>query len=89
MKLQPTWLSLAVLAVSAASASFMAFSAEAPAPAASGAVAEACRKDLQSLCPGTQPGDGRLMACMREHRAELSDGCKGALRAQRAERKPG
>ncbi len=53
------------------------------APAAAGPVAEACKKDMETLCPGVQPGDGRVAACMKEHRRKLSDGCKAALKAQR------
>ena len=53
------------------------------APAATGPVAEACKKDMETLCPGVQPGDGRVAACMKEHRRKLSDDCKAALKAQR------
>lgn len=61
--------------------------AEAPASAPSGAVAEACRQDVQTLCSGVQPGEGRVVACLRENRAKLSDGCKAALRAERRHHK--
>jgi hypothetical protein len=53
------------------------------AAAAGGPVVEACKKDVETLCPGVQPGDGRIAACMKEHRRKLSDGCKTALKAQR------
>ena len=55
----------------------------ADAPAATGPVAEACKKDVETLCPGMQPGEGRIAACMKENRRKLSDGCKAALKAQR------
>ena len=56
--------------------------ADTPAAAAS-AVAQACKKDMETLCPGVEPGDGRIAACMKENRRKLSDGCKAALKAQR------
>ena len=52
-------------------------------PAANGPVAEACKKDVETLCPGVQPGEGRIAACMKDQRRKLSDGCKAALKAQR------
>lgn len=48
-----------------------------------GAVAEACRQDMQTLCPDIQPGDGRIKACIRKNHAKFSDGCKDALKAKR------
>jgi hypothetical protein len=68
------------------------FAADAPAPAASGAggaVADACHDDIQKLCPGVQPGEGRVKDCMKEHRRELSKECKQALKQARRSRKGG
>ncbi len=48
-----------------------------------GPVANACRQDIQALCPDTKPGDGRLKACVRKNHSKLSDDCKDALKAQR------
>jgi hypothetical protein len=42
---------------------------------------QACRTDYQSLCPGIHPGNGRVIACFREHRDQLSGGCVQALKA--------
>ena len=66
-------------------ASSPAFAADA-APAQS-AVVEACKPDVETLCPGVKPGDGRIKACLRKNRAKVSDGCKAALKEQRAAKK--
>jgi hypothetical protein len=34
-----------------------------------------CLPDLRKLCPGVQPGNNRLRACMRKHIREVSDQC--------------
>ena len=51
-------------------------------PANSPAV-QACKKDMETLCPGVQMGEGRMLACLKEHRRKLSEGCKAAVKAQR------
>ena len=51
----------------------------ADAPPAAGAVAAACKADVEKLCPGVTPGDGKIKACMKEHRKELSTDCKKEL----------
>jgi hypothetical protein len=38
-----------------------------------------CQEDLKKHCEGVKPGEGRVLACLREHEAELSDGCRKAL----------
>jgi len=35
-----------------------------------------CMGDAQKFCPGIMPGDPRLLECLKEHEAELSDPCK-------------
>ncbi len=84
MKLTQTLATLTLLGGVAMSS---AFAADEAAPRGGSPVAEACRQDVQTLCAGAKPGDGRIKACMRENRAKLSDGCKAALKAQRGERK--
>jgi hypothetical protein len=37
-----------------------------------------CTDDVQRLCAGVQPGGGRVLACLKEHRDALSDKCKQA-----------
>ncbi len=38
----------------------------------------ACADDAQKLCAGVQPGGGRVVACLKEHKDALSDRCKQA-----------
>ena len=39
----------------------------------------ACASDVQKLCAGVQSGGGRIIACLKQHQAEVSDGCKQAI----------
>ena len=38
-----------------------------------------CVDDAKRLCPGVQPGQGRIAACLKEHKAEMSDACKARI----------
>lgn len=52
-----------------------------------GGVRAACQADIQKFCPDAKPGPGgTLRACIRDHQAQLSDGCKSALMAMMAAR---
>jgi hypothetical protein len=42
------------------------------------AIQAACAGDAQKLCAGVQPGGGRIIACLKEHKDELSEQCKQA-----------
>ncbi len=42
------------------------------------AIQAACADDAQKLCAGVQPGGGRIVACLKEHKDSLSDRCKKA-----------
>ena len=53
--------------------------APAGAIAQQGAAHRACAEDLDKICAGVQPGDGRIMACVREHFGQLSAPCQNAL----------
>jgi len=75
-----TAIAVAAFTLSLASASF---AQEPPAGGGQSPVREACHSDMQKLCAGIQPGDA-LRQCMREHQAELSDGCKSAIMTARA-----
>lgn len=66
-------------------AGMAAHAADAPA----GAVVEACKADVEKLCPGVQPGEGRIAQCLRGKHRQLSDGCKTALKEQRKKQKAG
>jgi hypothetical protein len=61
-----------LLALLFALAAGSAFAADSP---------QACRADARKLCAGTQPGGGRMLACLQEHEAELSPDCRAALPA--------
>jgi hypothetical protein len=37
---------------------------------------EACKGDIESLCPGVKPGDGRLVECLKANFDKLSPQCK-------------
>jgi hypothetical protein len=39
----------------------------------------ACASDVQKLCAGVAPGGGRIIACLKQHQADVSDGCKQAI----------
>jgi hypothetical protein len=54
--------------------------------AAGSDVRQACAGDVKALCSGVKPGGGRLAACMRENTDRLSQGCRQALSANRAQR---
>jgi hypothetical protein len=68
-------LSLTVSSVSPARA---AQSAQAGDQQSLAAIRAACAEDAQKLCAGVQPGGGRIVACLREHKDSLSDRCKQA-----------
>jgi len=38
-----------------------------------------CMEDAKRLCPGVQPGQGRIAACLKEHKAEMSAACKARI----------
>lgn len=46
----------------------------------------ACKADFATYCPGVQPGNGRIAACLKEHEAQLSPACKDALAKARERR---
>ncbi len=51
-------------------------------PPAQQAVADAraaCDTDIQKLCPGVQPGGGRILTCLKQHKDQVSDVCKQAV----------
>src|SRR5262245_46629226 len=42
-------------------------------------IARACAADIERLCYGVPPGEGRIKACMRQHMSQLSARCFDAL----------
>ena len=67
-----------------------ALSLAALASAGSGALAQEaaamkyCKADVARLCPGVPMGGGRIIACLKEHKMEISVGCGKALQAMKA-----
>jgi Cysteine rich repeat len=57
------------------SVALMAFAAS-----ASAASLQFCKEDAARLCPGVEPGKGRLIKCMKEHENEVSIGCAKELK---------
>jgi hypothetical protein len=49
----------------------------------------ACHADVEKLCPGVQPGGGRIIACLRQNEGQVSVGCKDALAKAREKKTPG
>jgi hypothetical protein len=42
------------------------------------AIRNACAQDAKTLCAGEQPGGGRVIACLKEHKDQLSAQCRQA-----------
>ena len=42
-------------------------------------MAEACKGDAETLCPGVKPGEGRILKCLLQHKDDLSAECRNAL----------
>ena len=49
--------------------------AEATPPPSIAELHAACDADIQKLCPGVQPGGGRILACLKQHKESVSDLC--------------
>lgn len=39
-----------------------------------------CKSDVARLCPGVEPGGGRIVGCLKAHKMEMSVGCAMALK---------
>jgi hypothetical protein len=46
---------------------------------ASAELAGACLTDAKKLCPGVQPGGGKIRECLKTNVKDLSDSCKDVL----------
>jgi hypothetical protein len=44
-----------------------------------GAHQRACRSDVKKYCQGVKPGEGRIIACLKENSAKLSPACAERL----------
>jgi Cysteine rich repeat len=59
-------------------------SAESSALAQQAEAMKYCKADVARLCPGVQPGGGRIIGCLKAHKEEMSIGCGKALQAMKA-----
>jgi hypothetical protein len=53
--------------------------AQAPSPQAVAEARAACETDIQKLCPTVQPGGGRILTCLKQHKDQVTDVCKQAV----------
>lgn len=44
------------------------------------AFAGACAADIENSCAHVKPGEGRILACLKQHESTLSDECKLQLK---------
>jgi len=42
-------------------------------------VQKACSGDAQKFCKGVEKGEGRILSCLMQHKAELSQECKASM----------
>jgi len=42
-----------------------------------------CKADAERICPGVAPGGGKIIACLKRHKNEVSVGCAKALKAMK------
>ncbi|HEX4385364.1 MAG TPA: cysteine rich repeat-containing protein [Myxococcales bacterium] len=40
----------------------------------------ACQSDMEKFCQGVQPGEGRVIACLQQHQADLSPACSSQMK---------
>lgn len=67
--------SLAVLfALVLASAAFLL-----PQPGRAQGVLEACEKQIEDLCSGVTPGNGRIISCLYAHEDHLDEACANTI----------
>ena len=43
-----------------------------------------CKADAERLCPGVEPGGGKLIGCLKQHENEVSIGCAKEIKAIKA-----
>ena len=43
------------------------------------AIKKACKGEVKRICADIVPGGGRIEACMKEHFADMSEGCKKTI----------
>jgi Cysteine rich repeat len=48
-----------------------------------------CKDDVAKLCPGIQPGGGRIVGCLKQNESQVSAACKDAIAKGRRGKAPG
>jgi hypothetical protein len=43
------------------------------------AIKKACKGDVKKICADVVPGSGRIETCMKDHFADVSEGCKETI----------
>ena len=44
-----------------------------------------CKADVERLCPGVEPGGGRIVKCLKAHKMDMSVGCAMALKKMKSQ----
>jgi hypothetical protein len=52
---------------------------------AAGDAMKYCKPDVERLCPGVEPGGGRIVACLKAHKMDMSVGCAMALKKMKSQ----
>jgi len=45
-----------------------------------------CKADAERICAGVAPGGGKIIACLKQHKEQVSIGCAKALKALKAKK---
>jgi len=81
--MNPMTIAVALLLVLPAGVALAADQPDGPSPRT------ACKGDVEKLCPGVQPGGGRIIACLKQNEAQVSAPCKDAMLKARERKAPG
>lgn len=52
-------------------------------------VKEVCQDDWHKFCKDVKPGKGRIMSCMKEHKADFSQACQDEMAKMKKKHKRG
>ena len=48
------------------------------------AVVDACKDDKEKFCPTVNPGEGKIIQCLKKNEAQLSASCKNVFAQAKA-----